>query len=161
MSHSSPWWQHWQRVDTAAAAPTVVRIIIRVMVPPSWSSLPCRCAGPAVMGGCDFATYALGWSCHRVVRYVGIGLVLPSCGSPSQQRHRGVPYLVVVLTVPHGRITSPAKSCATWFLPPPHSQIHSRCCWLASGGVTIEIRPHISMRGGAGRKRGVIRYAHS
>jgi len=74
----------------------------------------------------------------------------------------GVRFRLLPLDSPplHGRTTSPAKSCAPWFLPPPHSQLHSRCCWLASGGVTIEISPHPSMRGGVGRKRGVIRYEH-
>ena len=42
-------------------------------------------------------------------------------------------------------------------LSPRHlcSQLHCRCCWLASGGVVVEISQHPSMRGGAGKKRGV------
>jgi len=87
-----------------------------------WGSLCRHWASPAVLW---FTKSAAGWYLHR-----------------------GVPYLIVVLachvgaglawvsgsdfchwTPPHGCTTSPRKSCTTWFLPTPHSQLHSWCCW--------------------------------
>ena len=121
--------------------------------------ITCRCAGPAVM---EFAMYMLLprlWfhhisvgmvmpsrgSLHRhwagpVVHQVYGVLVplsrgsLPHCpGLPCWiWVHIRFSSLPLGSPLPHGQTTSPTKF-TTWLPPPPHSQLHSGCCWLASG----------------------------
>jgi len=222
MCHSSPWWQHWQRADTAATTTFATTGIEPVL--PLWASLSasagswyhrcgphyphqqgagttivgfitlslCWSSGPAIMGVATYVLLLQLWFCH-----IGVGLIMSSWGLLRRHwagpavlwftksvagwyLHRGVPYLIVVLAchVGAGLAWVSGSYFCHWAhlllmgVPHPpgnpaplgfyqHLILNSMVGVAgASGGVTIEISPHPSMRGGAGRKRGVIGYEH-
>ena len=90
----------------------------------SWGSLHTHWAGPSVLW---FTKSAAGWYLHRGVPYlivvlachVGAGLAWVSGSYFCHWAH------LLLMGVPH----PPRKSCAAWFLPTPHSQLHSWYCW--------------------------------
>ena len=120
----------------------------------SWGSLRRHWAGPAVLW---FTKSAAGWYLHRRVPYlivvldchVGAGLAWVSGSDFCHWAH------LLLMGVPHP-LGNPVLLGFYQHL------ILNSIVGVAgvSGGVTIEISPHPSMRGRAGRKHGVIGYEH-
>ena len=98
------------------------------LVLPSWGSLPCRCAGPAIVGVATDAILLRLW-----FRHIGVGLVMSSRGSlrwhwagpavlwftksaAGWYLHREVPYLVVVLACHAGAGSAwvSGSDCCSW-----------------------------------------------